>query len=264
MKLSIITVTRNNLAGLRRTAESVAAQVWRDFEWIVIDGASTDGTKEFLQQLSPQPDWWKSEPDCGVYDAMNKGIAIAQGEYLLFLNAGDSLCNANTLQECFHNFPKGDIVYGDAFFIFPKKKTQMIHPDRLDLYYFRRHSLCHQATFIRTSLLKGCGGYSTKYRIASDWRQWLVWTLEERTFTHLPILVCNYMMDGLSCTQESASTMEREEIYRELLPQPVYQLMVAEEEVYRKRRKKHVTTCYYLAIVNVVLALIILLLCLLR
>ena len=256
MKLSIITVTRNNLEGLRRTAESVAAQLWRDFEWIVIDGASTDGSKEFLQLLSPQPDWWKSEPDKGVYDAMNKGLSMARGEYLLFLNAGDALCGPRTLQECFHNFPEDDIVYGDAVFVYPKKEKTVVHPDRLSLYYFRHHSLCHQATFIRRVLLRECGGYSLRYTIVSDWRQWVVWMTEGRSFRHLPLKVCRYMMDGISTTQRKLSIREREEVFREVLPPLYYELMLEAEAVYPKKKKKYLRWIYILSALS--LSLIIL------
>ena len=256
MKLSIITVTRNNLEGLRRTAESVAAQLWHDFEWIVIDGASTDGTKEFLQQLSPQPDWWKSEPDKGVYDAMNKGLSMARGEYLLFLNAGDALCGAYTLQECFHDFPEDDIVYGDAVFVYPKKEKTVVHPDRLSLYYFRHHSLCHQATFIRRVMLRECGGYSLRYTIVSDWRQWVVWMTEGRSFRHLPLKVCRYMMDGLSSKRRKVSKQEREEVFREVLPPLYCELMHEIEAVYPKKKKKYLRWIYILSLLS--LSLIIL------
>ena len=243
MKLSIITVTRNNLEGLRRTAESVAAQLWHDFEWIVIDAASTDGSKEFLQQLSPQPDWWKSEPDKGVYDAMNKGLSMARGEYLLFLNAGDALCGAYTLQECFHDFPEGDIVYGDAVFVYPKKEKTVVHPDRLSLYYFRHHSLCHQATFSRRVLLRECGGYSLRYTIVSDWRQWIVWMTEGRSFR-------------LSSKRRKVSKQEREEVFREVLPPLYCELMHEIEAVYPKKKKKYLRWIYILSLLS--LSLIIL------
>lgn len=243
MKLSIITITRNNLAGLRRTALSIASQTWRDFEWIVIDGASTDGTLAYLSTLRPAPDFCLSEPDGGVYDAMNKGLSHAQGEYLLFMNSGDSLCEADTLGQVFAQFPAdADIVYGDALFVYPRKKRLVTHPDHLSLFYFRHGSLCHQATFIRTLLLRESGGYSTDYRIVSDWRQWVVWMLEGRHFIHLPHVVCNYMMDGLSTAQRKRSGEERLLVFKEVLPPGMYDFMGQMEEQYRKKRKKY--TCW--------------------
>jgi glycosyltransferase involved in cell wall biosynthesis len=90
-KLSIITINYNNLEGLQRTVESVVNQTWQEFEYIVIDGGSTDGSADFIESQSETIDYWVSEPDKGIYNAMNKGIAKASGEYLLFLNSGDHL-----------------------------------------------------------------------------------------------------------------------------------------------------------------------------
>ena len=86
MKLSVITINYNNLEGLTRTCESVTSQSSREFEWIVIDGGSTDGGKEYLETLDLKPNYWCSERDNGIYSAMNKGIDMAHGEYMLFLN----------------------------------------------------------------------------------------------------------------------------------------------------------------------------------
>ena len=90
MKLSIITINYNNCDGLQKTIDSVIAQTWRDFEWIVIDGGSTDGSKELLEQYKEHFSYWCSEPDKGIYNAMNKGIAKANGDYLNFMNSGDA------------------------------------------------------------------------------------------------------------------------------------------------------------------------------
>ncbi len=253
MKLSIITIAKNNLEGLKRTTESVLAQSWTAFEWIVIDGASTDGTVEYLQSLERQPDEWISEPDQGVYDAMNKGIMRAKGEYLLFLNSGDSLYASDTLSQCFLNFPAADIVYGDAVFIYPSQKKKMIYPEQLNLYYFRKKSLCHQATFIRASLLHDCGGYSTNYRIVSDWRQWLVWLIEGKSFAHLSVTVCNYMMNGLSTILCATSGEEREMVFSKLLPPVFYDFMITVENVYEIKRRRNTRYCILLGVLSLFL-----------
>ena len=109
-KLSIITVNLNNREGLRKTAESVVSQTYKDYEWIVIDGGSTDGSKELIEQYAEHISYWVSEPDKGIYNAMNKGIRQAHGEYFLFLNSGDSLCDDDIVESfCVGNF-KEDIV----------------------------------------------------------------------------------------------------------------------------------------------------------
>lgn len=112
MKLSIITVNLNNLEGLKRTYESVVCQTFTDYEWIVIDGGSTDGSREFIEQHQDKFAYWCSEPDKGIYNAMNKGIIHAQGEYLNFMNSGDCLACEETLARVLVPNHTEDIIYG--------------------------------------------------------------------------------------------------------------------------------------------------------
>lgn len=104
-QLSIITVNYNNLKGLQKTMMSISSQMFEEYEWIIIDGGSTDGSKEEIEQLASVPDnhvsYWCSQPDNGVYNAMNKGIAQSHGQYLCFMNSGDCFCNASTLADVF-------------------------------------------------------------------------------------------------------------------------------------------------------------------
>ena len=112
MKLSIITVNLNNLEGLKKTYESVVCQTFTDYEWIVIDGGSTDGSREFIEQHQDKFAYWCSEPDKGIYNAMNKGIMRAKGEYLNFMNSGDCFACKETLAGVFNKPRKEDILYG--------------------------------------------------------------------------------------------------------------------------------------------------------
>ena len=134
MKLSIITVNYNNKAGLQKTIDSVVCQTWRDFEWIVIDGGSTDGSKELIEQYQQHFAYWCSEPDKGVYNAMNKGISKAKGEYLNFMNSGDCFYNEYSLSY-FHAVynPSIDVFYADADFIDEKGCLvyEMRFPDKI-------------------------------------------------------------------------------------------------------------------------------------
>ena len=114
MPLSIITVNLNNLKGLRKTIDSIISQTWRDFEWIIIDGGSTDGSRELIEQYQEHFAYWCSEPDKGVYNAMNKGIAKAKGVYLNFMNSGDVFYSNDTLERVFESSPCADMVYGDC------------------------------------------------------------------------------------------------------------------------------------------------------
>ena len=111
-KLTIITINRNNLEGLRKTIASVVSQTWRHFEYIVIDGASCDGSAEYIASMSDAIDYWISEKDSGVYEAMNKGVVKAQGEYLLFLNSGDFLVDKEVLSKVFDQAKGSDILCG--------------------------------------------------------------------------------------------------------------------------------------------------------
>lgn len=107
MQLSIITINRNNAAGLRRTIESVVSQTaFNQIEYIVIDGASTDGSKEVIMEFADKLTYWISEPDTGIYNAMNKGIKVATGEYCQFLNSGDWLAENKVIEDMTNSFPK--------------------------------------------------------------------------------------------------------------------------------------------------------------
>ncbi len=116
-RVSVVTVTLDDLNGLAATHASLREQTFRDFEWVVADGGSTDGTPEFLASLAEAPAWWRSGPDGGLYDAMNRGLGVASGEYLLFLNAGDRLASADTLARLVRAASaagRPDLVYGDS------------------------------------------------------------------------------------------------------------------------------------------------------
>ena len=112
MKLSIITVNYNNRDGLQKTIDSVICQTFKDYEWIIIDGGSTDGSRELIEQYQDHFAYWCSEPDKGVYNAMNKGIAKAKGEYVNFMNSGDCFADANVLERLFADGYDEDIIAG--------------------------------------------------------------------------------------------------------------------------------------------------------
>ena len=164
MKLSIITINYNNLDGLKKTAESVLAQSWRDFEWIIIDGASTDGSREYIIDLNEelaQNGWnpisyWCSEPDKGIFNAMNKGIAKAKGEYLNFMNSGDYFLDKDTLGKVAGLIAanNADVFYGDCVLDYGERKETRVHPSSLDIYELIVLPLCHQAMFFSRSVFK--------------------------------------------------------------------------------------------------------------
>ena len=114
MKLSIVTINYNNLAGLRKTMESVFSQTCKDFEYIVIDGSSTDGSAEYVRTQADKLTYWVSEPDTGIYNAMNKGVRAATGEYVLMLNSADSLVDEYVIERIIPELDGTDIVQGNT------------------------------------------------------------------------------------------------------------------------------------------------------
>lgn len=226
MKLSIITISYNNLQGIKLTAESIIKQTFSDYEWIVIDGNSKDGTKEYLEQIVPQPTYWISEPDNGIYDAMNKGISKANGEWCIFMNSGDTFYDNYVLDKVFSRFPDhGDIIYCDAIFKYDNADLYLQYPEKLDLIFFYFNSICHQATFIKTQLLVDSHGYSTDYRIVSDWRSWVIWIKQGRDFVHLPVIVCNFDTGGIGSTKDQEAEQERKRVLKEFIPEYVMDIL---------------------------------------
>ena len=201
MKLSVITINYNNLSGLRRTVDSVMSQTWRGFEWILIDGGSNDGSKEYIESIAAIPEanvsYWCSEPDNGVYNAMNKGIAIAKGDYLNFMNSGDVFFECKTLEKWKDKEIDGDIIYGDWIRRY-SDHDEFIKPitDGLSaLIYFV--NICHQAMFIKKE--KMIEGYDEKYRIFSDWRKWQELACAGVSFQYIPLKICIFEAEsGLS------------------------------------------------------------------
>ena len=129
--LSIITINYNNVLGLKRTLESVTGQSYSNFEYIVIDGGSTDGSKEHILKYSDKISYWISEPDRGIYHAMNKGIAKASGEYLLFMNSGDLFYNNFILNEVIDDISKYDLIYFDILIRDGNKEYPKVSPKNL-------------------------------------------------------------------------------------------------------------------------------------
>lgn len=171
MKLSVITVNFNNQRGLEKTLQSIFdRQSFSDFEHIIIDGASTDGSLDIIQAYAPRLSYWVSEPDNGIYHAMNKGVRHATGDYVIFINSGDVLCD-DILREVFENPPDADIIYGNLFFKDDTNDstTQWISPpdDYISPAFFATTSLPHCGAFIRRDWQRD-HPYQESYRIIAD------------------------------------------------------------------------------------------------
>lgn len=213
MKLSIITINFNNLAGLKRTYENVVCQTWTDYEWIVIDGGSTDGSREFIEEHQDKFAYWCSEPDKGVYNAMNKGIAKAKGEYLNFMNSGDYFYDKHTLENVFSQELVADLVYGDWVRAYPDHEDYKAAPHNGFYVTVFFENVCHQAMFIKSDVLKH-KGYDDNMRILADWKRWIEMSLEGQTFQYIPLTICRFEAStGLSETASDQLSKEVSIVY---------------------------------------------------
>lgn len=236
MKLSIITINYNNKPGLEKTVESVMAQTWRDFEWIIIDGGSTDGSKNIIDELvknnKSNVSYWCSESDKGIYNAMNKGIAKANGKYVNFMNSGDCFHSPNTLDQVFNNFIEADIIYGDQYFIHKDYVDLYRYPIKLTFHYFLLHSIGHASTFIKSSLLKE-EYYCEEYKIVSDWYWFFKKFIEGKTYNHIDIIVSDFDFSGVSNTNHEINAKERQDVLSNLFCNK-YQRWVYESMEYQR------------------------------
>lgn len=272
IQLSIITITYNNADGLRKTLESVAAQTYRDFEHIIVDGGSTDGSVEIIEAYasdmarmasgsvlmgsngdfvavdsqdsilangaqphevtqpaaSTQPSIkWISEKDKGVYDAQNKGITMARGEYCYFLNAGDTFCANDVLEKVFspnnliaslphHLITAPDIIYGNEVIVDGEGKAVGLargveNPSFVDLY---NSCMKHQASFIRRDLFDRFGMYDANMRICSDfdWFFRVIAFHDEVTLQYKDVDIAYFENTGLSYHSPELCARERQQI----------------------------------------------------
>jgi glycosyltransferase involved in cell wall biosynthesis len=201
MLLSIITINYNNLQGLKKTVESVVNQTWNEFEYIVIDGGSTDGSKEYLESQTNNIDYWVSEKDSGIFNAMNKGIRVAKGAYLLFLNSGDTLVNENVLANVSVKLTNDfDIYYGDVYRLYENGlKILKTYDKVLTFAFFVDSAIAHQSAFIKRELFETIFYYNEDYKIASDW-EFLTCAICKYNvpYKHLGMIISNYDMNGIS------------------------------------------------------------------
>ncbi|MGB4056615.1 MAG: glycosyltransferase family 2 protein [Alphaproteobacteria bacterium] len=207
---SIVTVTRNNCPGLVETARSLQQQTCSDFEWIIIDGASTDGTSDYLKTTNAN---WISEPDTGLYDAMNKGIARTIGDYVLFLNAGDKLAFPNTLARL-QNFIKAEkkppaLIYGDSL------EGGAYKPARAATHIKFGMFTHHQSILYKKSSLQN-EPYDTRYKIAADYDLTARIMLRYKNALHYPLPICIFEQGGLSQTSAQKGRHEQFLIRRRL------------------------------------------------
>lgn len=222
MLLSIITINYNNCEGLRKTVASVVSQTFRDFEWIVIDGGSTDGSKELIEQYADHFSYWVSEPDKGIYNAMNKGIRAAKGDYLLFLNSGDWLIDDDVLLDFSNNGFAADIVDGNIHLIYEDREEDAFAPKRVDFDFFKHGTLWHPCAFIKKSLFDKCGCYNEEFRVISDWEFFMrAVTINGASYERFNRIVSCFPVNGISADPlfEQEKKQDRRNAYLKFVPE---------------------------------------------
>ena len=213
LKVSIITVVYNGIAHLEQTIKSVINQTYTNIEYIIIDGGSTDGTVELLKKYDERIEYWVSEKDEGIYDAMNKGIAKATGEIVGLINADDwyEVDAVAQVVETFLN-SHADIVHG-AMNIVKENGNSFTKKVALDLSHFKKGMLLnHPTTFVKRDVYEIYGSFNTQYKIVADWELMLCLWLTGLSFVGIESTLANFRMGGVSSEHLKKSLMEKHQV----------------------------------------------------
>lgn len=253
MRLSIITINYNNAQGLEKTINSVLKQTNKEFEYIIIDGNSSDGSKSILDRYKNQITATISEPDTGIYNAMNKGVKYATGTYCLFLNSGDILAETTVIQKLNESRIEADIITGDT--LIDNSNILWKAPDKVSLLTFYRGSLSHQSTLIKRELLIKYP-YDEKLRIVSDWK-FCIETLiiHNCSYSKYNNTISVYDKSGISSNESyfKVADEEKKAVLNELIPHRIsmdYHKLIVGETSYEKlmirisRNKKYAQLIY--------------------
>ena len=226
MKLSIITVNYNDAKGLERTIKSVISQSYRDFEFIVIDGGSSDKSQDIIQKYERHIDYWVSESDGGIYQGMNKGLRQAKGDYVNFMNSGDSFYSSDVLEKIFSLGIETDIITGTHI----GSPHPNIGKNGVTMYDLCTGAIDHQASFIKREVALR-HPYDEKYKIVSDWKFFIeALIIDNCSFFYTDTIVVNVDMSGISNSNKVLNNQEREAVLNELLPERIladYKLLMS-------------------------------------
>lgn len=222
MKLSIITINYNNGIGLEQTIKSVINQTSKEFEYIIIDGNSTDDSYAIILKYKQHLKHWVSETDRGIYHAMNKGIMLAEGEYCQFLNSGDTLVDEDVVTKMLQQMPNSSIIIGNMLKkmfngrIYVDKGLRNAKPTFLTFY---RSTLNHSPAYIRRNLFEKYGYYDESLKIVSDWKWYLITVgLHNEKVVYRDIDVSLFDMTGISNSSAELLRKERRSVLEELIP----------------------------------------------
>jgi len=214
--ISIVTIVYNDLSGLKKTVKSVIDQDYKNIEYIVIDGGSTDGTVQAIEENESHINYWISESDKGIADAFNKGIKKASGEWILFLNAGDSFYKNNVLEKVLpflDRFQDSEVVFGKIKLVDQNGKAKGSYGKPFDLNSFRREmTIPHQAAFHNRNLFEEVGLYDLKYKYCMDYE--LLLRINEPDFKFINLFISDMLAGGISQQSPKAVYKEFNEVKR--------------------------------------------------
>lgn len=207
MKISVVTICYNSVSLIEGTLKSVTEQTYPNVEYIVIDGASKDGTTEIIRRYEDRISYWVSEPDKGIYDAMNKGISAATGDYIIFMNAGDVFADRNVLEKIAPLLGQHTVISGKWQRCYSDGSMKLSSPLPIKALSIEM-PLCHQSTFTRLSYHKE-NPFDTSYRFSADYAFFYKAWRKGESFRYIDDIVAFLLMDGASTSNVSASVMER-------------------------------------------------------
>jgi glycosyltransferase involved in cell wall biosynthesis len=216
--LSLITINYNNAPGLKKTIDSVVHQSFKNFEYIVIDGGSTDNSTDYLSEYAVHISHQVSEKDEGIYNAMNKGIKAASGDYLLFLNSGDVLASADVLENVHHHLNGAEgIVYGDLQLLKNEQITTEVSPEKIGVYELMLSTIWHPTAFIKRDLFEKYGLYNENLKITADYEFFIRCIIKHKISTkHISVPITLFDLSGISNQQEQQQkqSLEREKSWQ--------------------------------------------------
>ena len=234
-KYTIITINYNNGKELRRTIESVINQTFRDVEYIIIDGGSTDDSVDIIKQYAEHIDFWISERDRGVYNAMNKGLKRAHGEFVIFMNSGDSFYSPNVIEEIDRQISDTDILLGNVCdYVSGRIYGGIPAGSEVTFLTLKKEILCHQGTFYRRSIFDS-HPYDESLKLIADWKV----NVQAIVFDNCKVkvvdtIIANYDLTGMSSPQSTLHAEERRKVMSELFPERIlkdYEHLYTESEM---------------------------------
>ncbi len=218
MLYSVITINYNNVNGLEQTIKSVLNQTNDNYEYIVIDGASSDGSVDLIKKYERKIDFWLSEQDRGIYHAMNRGVNHAHGDYCIFMNSGDCFYDDHVIGQMFDSHNSEDIIVGKVSI---DDQNNIISPPpqgELTFYHLYSGAIPHQGSFIKTDLLRKYP-YDEKLKISSDWK-FFVQTLimDNCSIRYLDMYIARYDLNGISSLNSELMRKEKDDVLAEMFP----------------------------------------------